>query len=65
MVVTAKERAGGLGRPEAGGAQNEKRVGELSEAPHRVVSRLSLAMRRLDSSQVRTGVSRAPNFRSY
>jgi|GEM_PF-6131411 len=27
MVVTAKERAGGSGRPEAGEAQNEKRVG--------------------------------------
>src|ERR1700677_2260864 len=55
IVVTAKEKAGGLGRAEAGEAQNDKRVGELSEALHRVVSRLALAMRRLDSSQASTG----------
>jgi DNA-binding MarR family transcriptional regulator len=55
IVVTAKEKAGGSGRAEAGEAQNDKRVGELSEALHRVVSRLALAMRRLDSSQAATG----------
>jgi DNA-binding MarR family transcriptional regulator len=54
IVVKATEKAGGSGGA-AGEAQNEKRVGELSEALHRVVSRLALAMRRLDSSQAATG----------